>query len=126
MGLINIVLQINPSEHHSEERYVVSSVDENKDSHFTPVNYSKLSAADKTEYTNMKTFCDALLPSGINATAIIFQIDKSQHNSEERVVIRYIKKGERKTLIKTYSSMSAAEKTKYTNLKTQANAKIPA
>lgn len=125
MGLLNIVYQIDASEHHaSGEQYVLRNIDgDNIEPIIVP--YADLASDEKTEYDELKAVYDGLLPEGKNACMIAIQIDLSEHNSEERAVICYDDDGEMKRVFKTYASLTAGQKTKYDAFKTQAEGKVP-
>lgn len=127
MGLLNIVIQIDASEHHSDgEQYVIRNIDGAGDSHTTIEPYADLSAGEKTEYDELKAVYDAYI-SPDTAICIIMQIDSAENgNTEERVVIVYDDGGTITRVIKTYAELTSGEKTKYDAFKTQATGKAPA
>ena len=124
MGLLNVTLQITAAQHHSVEKYVIRSIDGAGDLQKTELNYSDLTAGEKAEYDDVKSFCDAYI-SPKTAERITLQIDESEHRSQERLIITYDDSGETR-LIKNYADLTAGEKTKYDAFKAQADSKIPA
>jgi len=126
MGLLNVTLLITQPEYGDQQKYIIRNIDGAGETPKTPVNYADLTAGEKTEHDDVESFCNALLPSGKTAERIIMQIDQSEHESEERLIIIYDDGGTEKFQIETYSSLTSLRKTKYDALKTQANNKVPA
>lgn len=125
MVLLNITLQISQSQHNDVEKYIVRNIDGSGDSQKTEVSYSGLTAGEKTEYDDIKSFCDGFVSPG-TSERVTFQIDESEHGgTKERLIIAYENEGP-KILIKNYASLTAGQKTKYNDFKTQATGKAPA
>lgn len=121
-----MTLQITEAEYGDVQKYVVRTQAEvDAGNPPTEVIYSELSAAEKTEHDDVIAFCDAYLPAGKTAERITMQIDQSEHESQERLIICYDDGGE-VIVIKNYVDLTAGEKTEYDDFKTQATAKAPA
>ena len=125
--MLNIVYHIAASEHHDTgELYVIRDTDGSGAERTTVVKYADLSAAEKTEYDDLKDLCNAYLPTGKTVAMITIQIDQKEHNSQERVVICYDDGGEPVGFPKNYVDLTSGEQTKYNDFKTQASGKVPA
>ena len=63
MATINIVLQIDASQHHSEERFCVRYTDAGGNEAIEIVNVSGLVGAEATKYTDFKAMAESKIPA---------------------------------------------------------------